>query len=102
MPTSRLLDVAGLHKEVTLLVQGAKRIRALEDISFTMERGEIVGLTGKSGAGKSTLMKCIYRTYLPTEGSMQLVREDGSVVDLATAPEHTVLAVRRMEMTYCS
>lgn len=102
MPTSPILEVAGLHKEFMLFVQGAKRIRALEDISFQMEQGEIVGLTGKSGAGKSTLMKCIYRTYLPTAGSVRLRRTDGSVIDLATAPEHDVLAVRRSEMTYCS
>jgi len=102
MPISRILEVAGLHKEFMLFVQGGKRIQALEDISFEMAQGEVVGLTGKSGAGKSTLMKCIYRTYVPTAGSIRLRRSDGSIVDLATAAEHDVLGVRRSEMTYCS
>jgi alpha-D-ribose 1-methylphosphonate 5-triphosphate synthase subunit PhnL len=100
MPT--ILEVTGLHKEFTLFIRGGKKIRALEDISFEMEEGEIVGLTGKSGAGKSTLMKCVYRTYLPTSGSVVFRRADGEVVDFATAPEHDVLSLRRTEMTYCS
>lgn len=46
---AKILEVANLHKEFTLFILGAKKIRALENISFDMEEGEIVGLTGKSG-----------------------------------------------------
>jgi alpha-D-ribose 1-methylphosphonate 5-triphosphate synthase subunit PhnL len=99
---AKILEVAELHKDFTLFILGGKKIRALEGISFDMEEGEIVGLTGKSGSGKSTLMKCVYRTYLPTSGSIVMRGRDGKTVDLATAPEHEVLAVRRSEMTYCS
>jgi alpha-D-ribose 1-methylphosphonate 5-triphosphate synthase subunit PhnL len=99
---AKILEVADLHKDFTLFILGGKKIRALESISFNMEEGEIVGLTGKSGAGKSTLMKCVYRTYLPTSGSMLIRNATGTVLDLATAPEHDVLALRRTEMTYCS
>src|SRR5579884_3195127 len=67
-----------------------------------MEEGEIIGLTGKSGAGKSTLMKCLYRTYLPSSGSIRIRRSEGQFLDLATAPEHDVLELRRADMTYCS
>ena len=94
--------IAGLSKEFTLFILGGKKIRALKDIAFDLEEGEIVGLTGKSGSGKSTLMKCIYRTYLPTSGSMIFREADGGEIDLATAAEHDVLALRRSEMTYCS
>ena len=99
---AKILEVADLHKDFTLFILGGKKIRALESISFNMEEGEIVGLTGKSGAGKSTLMKCVYRTYLPTSGSMLIRNATGTILDLATAPEHDVLALRRTEMTYCS
>jgi alpha-D-ribose 1-methylphosphonate 5-triphosphate synthase subunit PhnL len=99
---AKIIEVADLHKEFTLFILGAKKIRALEGISFSMEEGEIVGLTGKSGSGKSTLMKCIYRTYLPTSGSILMYTSGGTVLDLAAAPEHEVLALRRGEMTYCS
>jgi alpha-D-ribose 1-methylphosphonate 5-triphosphate synthase subunit PhnL len=47
-------------------------------------------------------MKCIYRTYLPSSGYMNLRTAGGEWVDLATAGEHEVLGVRKSEMTYCS
>lgn len=99
---ANILEVADLSKEFTPFILGGKKIHALAGLSFEMEEGEIVGLTGKSGSGKSTLMKCIYRTYLPTAGSILLHRQDGEILDLATAAEHDVVALRRTEMTYCS
>lgn len=44
--------------------------RALDDVSFTIEPGEIVGLLGPNGAGKSTLMKIITCFIPPTEGDV--------------------------------
>src|SRR5580692_10420705 len=99
---ARILEVFGLTKEFTMFILGGKKIHALQDVSFGMEEGEILGLTGKSGSGKSTLMKCVYRTYLPTAGHIVMRRTDGGELDLATAGEHDVLALRRTEMTYCS
>lgn len=97
-----ILEVEDLHKDFTMHILGGKTIRALESISFDMEEGEILGLTGKSGAGKSTLMKCLYRTYLPTAGRIVMRTSTKGVIDLATAGEHEVLAIRKTEMTYCS
>jgi alpha-D-ribose 1-methylphosphonate 5-triphosphate synthase subunit PhnL len=98
---AKILEVEDLQKDFTMHILGAKHIRALESVSFDMEEGEVLGLTGNSGAGKSTLMKCIYRTYLPSGGRMLMNTLDGAV-NLATAGEHQVLGIRRMEMTYCS
>lgn len=47
-------------------------ITALEDISFEVEKGEFVFLTGHSGAGKSTLIKLILGEYLPTSGDIDI------------------------------
>jgi alpha-D-ribose 1-methylphosphonate 5-triphosphate synthase subunit PhnL len=99
---SRILEVEDLHKEFTLHILDAKTIHALDSVSFEMDEGEIIGLTGKSGAGKSTLMKCIHRTYLASGGRIVMHTRHGGAVDLATADEHQVLTVRRTEMTYCS
>jgi ABC-type polysaccharide/polyol phosphate transport system ATPase subunit len=53
-----------------------KSFQALEDISFTVPRGEFLGIVGKNGAGKSTLLKILSGELMPTEGSLSI---DGKV-----------------------
>jgi D-methionine transport system ATP-binding protein len=48
--------------------QGRLEIRALDDVSLQVERGEIFGVIGQSGAGKSTLIRCVNRLETPTAG----------------------------------
>ena len=43
-------------------------IRAVDDVSLTISRGETVGLVGESGCGKSTVGRTILRLYKPTSG----------------------------------
>jgi cell division transport system ATP-binding protein len=50
--------------------QYIKNEYALDDINFTINKGEFVFLTGASGAGKSTLLKLIYKEELPTKGQI--------------------------------
>ena len=45
-------------------------VLAVDDISFSMEKGEILGLVGESGSGKSTLARCIMNIYTPTAGKI--------------------------------
>ncbi|XHH03636.1 ATP-binding cassette domain-containing protein (plasmid) [Mesorhizobium sp. ISC25] len=62
-----LLEVQGVGKSF-----GA--IRALSDVSFSIEPGEVAGLMGDNGAGKSTIVKLISGNFPPTEGE---IRVDG-------------------------
>ena len=53
-------------------------IRALTDVSLTLEPGEVLGLMGDNGAGKSTLVKIMAGNFPPSSG--QIILEDGPVV----------------------
>lgn len=47
-------------------------VKALDDISFTIEHGDRVGLIGHNGAGKSTLLRVLAKIYEPTQGSIDI------------------------------
>ena len=60
--------------ETVLSIQNLKKYygatKAVEDISFTVDAGEVVVIIGPSDAGKSTVLRCINRMIEPTEGSI--------------------------------
>jgi alpha-D-ribose 1-methylphosphonate 5-triphosphate synthase subunit PhnL len=96
------LSVQGLHKQFVLHLLDGKRLTGFSDVSFDVPATRFVGIAGRSGSGKSSLLKCIYRTYLADGGSMQYRKADGSLVDLATADDDTMLALRSGEIGYVS
>ena len=49
-----------------------KKIRALTDISFTVHKGEVLGVVGKNGSGKSTLLKALAGIFRPDGGRIDL------------------------------
>ena len=74
-------------------VQVTKRfglIVALEEVSFTIEDGEFVFITGPSGAGKTTLINLILRRYVPTGGSVVI---EGA--DLSKLSRKNLILLRR-------
>jgi phosphonate transport system ATP-binding protein len=78
-----------------LAVEGLAKVypggsRALEDVTFTVERPEVIAVIGSSGAGKSTLIRCINRLVEPTAGRVLL-----GGIDVAGAPRRELRALRR-------
>ena len=63
-----LLDVQHLSHVFKLNKHAA--IKAVDDVSFQMKKGEIFGLVGESGCGKSTIARCIMGVYKPTAGQI--------------------------------
>ena len=100
-PPAPLLEVAGLVKDFSLRrrLLGAResdRVRAVDDVSLTLERGETLGLVGESGSGKSTLCRAILRLTEPTSGSIRFEgREIGGLSQRQMRPLR-----RRMQMVF--
>jgi lipopolysaccharide transport system ATP-binding protein len=83
---------------------------ALKDVSFQVNRGDVVGLVGRNGAGKSTLLKVLSRIIEPTEGRISIRGRVASLLEVGTGfhPELTgreniflngaILGMRRTEI----
>jgi lipopolysaccharide transport system ATP-binding protein len=64
--------------------QDQRALRALDEVSFQVNQGEIVGLIGRNGAGKSTLLKVLSRITEPTTGRIELFGRVGSLLEVGT------------------
>ncbi|MGL4762816.1 MAG: phosphonate C-P lyase system protein PhnL [Sarcina sp.] len=97
-----ILNIKNLSKDFTIYSLD-KHIEASKDINIGVKKGEFIGITGKSGSGKSTILKCIYRTYIPGDGSKIIYNsEKFSDIDLAKASEREIIYLRKNEIGYVS
>lgn len=88
-----ILEVKDLkmHFPVTrgLLRRKVADVKAVDGVTFNLQRGETLGLVGESGCGKTTTGRCILRLYQPTEGQILFEGED-----IAALPEKEMRRIR--------
>jgi len=96
-----MLTVDGLTKTFDMHMLGDTQVVGLDGVSFDVREGEFLAIVGASGSGKSSLLKCLYRTYEPTDG--RVVYHGGEEnVDLASCGDRTVMALRGDAIGYTS
>ena len=70
-------------------------MRAVQDVSFAIARGETLALVGESGCGKTTVARCILRALPPTSGAIRFSPQEGTTVDLAPLSRSALRPFRR-------
>lgn len=82
-PNSQIGSDAAMHK--------GERFLALDDVSFSVKKGEALGIIGHNGAGKSTLLKLLSRVTAPTSGAISYNGRIASMLEVGTGfhPELT-------------
>jgi oligopeptide transport system ATP-binding protein len=96
-----LLEVRNLSKEFPVGSGGfwsrnSQTIKAVQDVSFSIQPGETLGLVGESGSGKTTLGRSIIRLHEPTSG--QILLDGKNVLDLKRSELQRVR--RRMQIIF--
>jgi alpha-D-ribose 1-methylphosphonate 5-triphosphate synthase subunit PhnL len=93
------LSIRGLSKSFTsYLRHDITTIEVLRGVDLDLEHGTCTALTGASGSGKTSLLRCVWRTYQPTGGTITL-RAPGYELDLASADDQAILSARRSVMS---
>ena len=103
--TDHLLEVKQLKKYFPIRSGFLRRVvghvKAVDDVSFHVNRGETFALVGGSGCGKTTTARCILRAVNPTSGQILFRTGNNQLVDVATVPKRELRPLRRqMQMIF--
>ena len=94
-----ILELQNLKKYYPITKGAFRRVvgqvKAVDDVSFALPEGEIMGLVGESGCGKTTLGHCVMRGHKATGGSIFFEDKHLGRTDIAKADDATIKQVRR-------
>ena len=94
-----VLEVQGLSKHFPIhagfLRREVGRVRAADDVSFEVKRGETLALVGESGCGKTTVARCILRALKPTAGAIRFSPDERESIDLAPLSRRALRPLRK-------
>jgi len=68
-------------------------LKAVDNLSFEMEEGEVYGIIGPNGAGKTTAFNCITQFYKPDAGKVMFNTRDGKMINLVGKKPHDIVAL---------
>jgi peptide/nickel transport system ATP-binding protein len=104
--SDRLLSVSGISKSFTTRKSGwfgkhaQISVRAVDDVSFDIKRGECLGLVGESGCGKTTVSKILMRAVTPDAGSV-IFNSDQGPIDILAAQGEALRTLRtKIQMVF--
>jgi alpha-D-ribose 1-methylphosphonate 5-triphosphate synthase subunit PhnL len=100
--TAYILNVENLDKQFQLHLVDGRIITPFANVSFKVPQGHLFMISGKSGAGKTTILKCIYRTYLTSQGHIWYESREFGRIDIASADDHIISRLREQELGFCS
>ncbi len=92
MENNAILEVKNVHKRFT-----SKNVvvKAVTDVSFSVEQGQTIGIVGESGCGKTTLGRCIVRAYEASEGQVFYRTQAGEEVDFLKIDRKKMKEIRK-------
>ena len=91
-----LLDVRHLTQQFHLTKK--IKVKAVDDVSFQIHKGEIFGLVGESGSGKSTVARCLMNIYQPVQG--EIWYKDINICDKKEFRKHKKMLQTRRQMIF--
>lgn len=89
---NQMMENETIHLSVDHLKMYFGGVKAVNDLSFKVKRGEIFGLIGPNGAGKTTVFNCITQFYKATDGHVHFSNKEGYIVDLNDRKTHDMIS----------